>query len=387
MSRAGSRNPLLPKALRNPALDAFTTDRLCPRCEYNLRGMKPGMNCPECGLLILTAAKASIGDESLTAAPRWYLKTLAYSLCGCAFSAFCGILALLQPRPQSINWVIILGVIAACGWNIGVWFASQPKPLAVVQKTPPRVQMRHARWLARLSQLGWLALPLGIGLSAHIDAAAMQTAATTGAAFLRPHISTYLLWCAWLGGLIAIFGMLVVCYVLADLAEWASDSALAERFNLAGLGLPLGTPVAIGAWYFFGAFGPLTLIAVAAGILGGVAVLLSMGVLAMGVGQLAYLAVWAVKNKQTQAESADLRDRREREYDQEMIDRLDPTPIAPEHGVGEAPPLHELALPALSPPDPADQPLIVPANEHIIERSAKPMPYELAGDDDQPSRR
>jgi hypothetical protein len=387
-----SRNPLLPKALRNPAKDPFATDRPCPRCEYNLRGLKPGMNCPECGLLIVTAAKAMAGDESLTSAPRWYLKMLAWSLCTCALSAFLGIFALIQQRPQSINWVIILGIVAACGWITGVWFASQPKPQSVVQRVAPRMQMRYPRWAARLTQICWLGLPMGIGISAHLDAAAMQTAAMTGIAFARPVISTALLWGGWISALIAIFGMIVVCYLLADLAEWASDSSLAERFGLAGIGLPLGTPIAIGAFYTYGMFGPITLLAVIAGVLGCIAVIMSMGVLAHGVGQLAYLAIWAVKNKETQEESLERREKREREYDQEMIDRLDPTPIAPQpefasHRPAASRPLeHEFAAPPPLVHDPSEQPLVIPANEHIVERSAKPMPYDLAEPDEPTAR-
>ena len=54
------------------------------------------------------------------------------------------------------------------------------------------------------------------------------------------------------------------------------------------------------------------------------------GVLILGVCQLAYLSFWAIKNQEHYEEVLEHRDQRRREHHEEMVARLNPTPIAPQ---------------------------------------------------------
>lgn len=380
MSQTRSKGPRLPKALRNPARSPFLTDRPCPQCEYNLIGLTPGMLCPECGAPIVTSSGASAADENLTSAPRNYLIVLSMALGTMTFCAFVGLIALSQPKPQGINWVVLAGIVAAVGWAAGIFVATQPRPQAVVQRVAPRMQQRHARWIARLTQMAWVGLPLGLGVAADLDQQAITAAATTGAAFVRPQISVLLTMGAWIASGIGVMGLLVVCYMLADLADWASDSPLAERLRLAGLGLPIGLPLALAGWAFHSLLGPLTLMGLFVGGAAALAAAAAGGAMFIGVAQLTYLSVWAIKNKETQAEVQESRDLREREYDRDMVARLDPTPIAPQPNLGTLEDQDD-ERPRVRPA--TEQPLVIPSSEHVVPRPGQARPYELAEDEGQ----
>ncbi|MCK6478009.1 MAG: hypothetical protein L6Q35_14390, partial [Phycisphaerales bacterium] len=82
--------------------------------------------------------------------------------------------------------------------------------------------------------------------------------AAVGGVYTRPEASELLVLGAWVGAAVAGAGLVILCYMLADLAEWASDSPLADRLRLAGLGVPIGTPLALAGWAFYDKLGPIT---------------------------------------------------------------------------------------------------------------------------------
>ncbi len=381
MPGSRSSSPRVPRSLRNPARATFTTDRPCPVCEYNLIGLGPGMACPECGTPIVTPITATAQDENLASAPRWYLVILAWSLAAMSAAAIVGVIMLIQRRPAEINGVIVAGTLAALVWAAGIFIVTQPRPQAVARAISPRMQQRHARWIARLTQLGWLAYPVGHGLAAQLQAQAITAAAVTGAAVASSPLINTLIAGAWAGAGLAILGLLVVCYLLADLAEWAADSALAERLRMAGLGLPLGTPVALISLALYPRMGPIMLVGIASAVVSSIAAVLSAGVLILGVCQLAYLSFWAIKNQEHYEEVLEHRDQRRREHHEEMAARLNPTPIAPQPNLGKE---DDNGVP--SPLSPGGEgPLIIPASEHVIPRSAKAAPYDLAEEEPGPT--
>ncbi|GMV24921.1 MAG: hypothetical protein AMXMBFR58_09520 [Phycisphaerae bacterium] len=349
---------------------------MCPRCEYNLRGLAPGMKCPECGAVIVTAAGASAHDENLAAAPRHYLKVLAVGLALMAVAGVAAAVLFPQRRPPGINWAVVTGAIAALAWWVGACIVTQPKPHAVVRKTSPRMAQRHARWAVRLTQLGWGALPVGLGLAAHLDRQAMAAAAAVGGVYTRPEASELLVLGAWVGAAVAGAGLVILCYMLADLAEWASDSPLADRLRLAGLGVPIGTPLALAGWAFYDKLGPITLIGLAGAVIGTVAMVGAAAVLIVGLVQLGNLAIWAVHNNLNYDQLMLKRDAREQAYDREMIERLDPTPNDP----GSDPSALAQVQP-VPPAEPAGSAMVIPSTEHVIPRPTEVRPYDLAADD------
>lgn len=368
-------NLRLPRSLRNPARDAFASDAFCPRCDYNLKGLSPGNKCPECGSLIVTPARATAQDENITAAPRTYLVTLA---AGLGIMTLAGIMAVLlapQRRPTSINWVVLTGVLAGLFWLVGSFIVTIPAPHAVVRRTTRRIERHLARFMVLFSQACWVWLPIGLGLAAEEDSRAMALAATFGQPFQRTDIAALLSTSAWAAAFIGLLGWLILAYILADLSQWASDSALAERFRITGVVIPLAAPVALLGWAFHDRLGPISLLGLGGAAVASVALIIAAGLMLVGLGQLTSLTVWAVKNKETGEEFARRRDRRERTYEQDMIDRLDPTPAAPPaHIIRDTGTGTESTLSHTPPP------LVIPSSEHVLPRRGSPSPYDLDSD-------
>lgn len=365
----------LPRPLRNPARDVFTSDAFCPRCDYNLKGLSPGTKCPECGAPIVTSARATAQDESITAAPRTYLILLAVGL---GLMTLAGLIAAVLPfqhRPSSINWVVLVGLLAAGIWVVGSFIVTAPAPHAVVRRTTRRIERRLARAIIVLSQACWAWLPIGIGLAAEEDRRAMTLAATFGQPFQRTDLASMLASSAWAAAMVGLLGWLLLAYLLADLAQWASDFGLAERFRIVGLVIPFAALITLLESAFHDRFGLFSLVAYGAAYIARAAMVISTGLLLFSLGQLTNLTIWAMHNKASGDQFARRRERRERTYEQEMNDRLDPTPSAP---IPESDRLTEPdAPPATTIPD---TPLVIPASEHFVPRSGSPKPYDLDRD-------
>ncbi len=377
MARAREPNARTPAPVPNPARTAFITDRLCPRCEYNLKGLSPGMLCPECGQLIVTPAGATAREDNLTSAPRGYLRMLAWALCTMAIAAIAGVILLVQRRPDRAGGLHVAGAVVALVWCAGVFLVTSPRPQAVVRAVTPRMQMRHARWLARLSQVGWLALPAGLAISAIIDQQAMLAAATAGQAFKRPDLSVLMTTGAWIGAGLGILGMMIVCYMLSEIADSAADSALSERLRMACLGLPIGVPLALGGLAFADRLGHLALLGMIGGVASMIGAVVSAGFLLLGLVQLAYMSFWAIRNNENWDELLERKDQRERDYDRQMVAKLDATPMAPQDSPVVFADDGSVNMPAA---DGQYAPLIIPSAEHVIPKPKHERPYELSED-------
>src|SRR4051812_38842205 len=71
--------------------EGITTDRLCGKCGYNLKGLPGGGRCPECGRPIARRTRgAKRFTDNLTDAPLFYLKALAT---GGILLAVCSVIA------------------------------------------------------------------------------------------------------------------------------------------------------------------------------------------------------------------------------------------------------------------------------------------------------
>jgi hypothetical protein len=104
----------------SPAPIAF--DLLCTRCEYNLRGLDPIGQCPECGQFIITSVDQSIGRLEDRAPPRlrWFDKVCAVlaAIFGIGLIVT-GILRLVAAVSAPFTLPPILGLLrAVCGYGI-----------------------------------------------------------------------------------------------------------------------------------------------------------------------------------------------------------------------------------------------------------------------------
>jgi len=279
---------------------------------------------------------------------------------------------LFQHRPSSINWVVLAGMLAAGLWVAGSFIVPAPAPHAVVRRTTRRIERRLARSMIVFSQACWVWLPIGVGLAAEEDRRAMTLAATFGQPFKRTDLASMLASSAWAAAMVGLLGWLLLAYLLADLAQWASDSGLAERFRIVGLAIPVATPIALLGWAFHDRFGLFSLIVLGAAAVAGAAVVISTGLLLFSLGQLTNLTIWAVHNKASGDQFARRRERREKTYERQMNDRLDPTPSAP---IPESDRFTQPDTPPAT--NIADTPMVIPASEHFVPRSGSPRPYDL----------
>ena len=204
-------------------------DRPCKQCDYNLRGLKIGGVCPECGTTIILDNPFR---DSLCDAPRGVILRLS-----AGFWMTLGALAILIAMPfmivslrSSMNMMIYaVETIAAGLWLLGIWFITTPI------NTPNGVKFNFARGsmmriAARWMQLPWLLLIL-------LEIGVALTTPRFGAGPLTQVESMLFLPLFVLG----LTGFVVLGLLLMNLAHWSNDMSAHRMLNWAVWGLPIST--------------------------------------------------------------------------------------------------------------------------------------------------
>lgn len=181
--------------------------RSCPHCDYDLKGLKIGGNCPECGSPIRVEAGSTYADN-LAYAPRRYLRRLTAAM---ACSALFGVLtalafvsALFSPSAGPIDGVI--AAVLAMALAGSVWMVVQPRPAQsrdgdAVLDGP---LCRNAAWGLTLALC-----PAGVFLALMLGNAAWNELALITAFVLA--------------GLVGLAGVLALGIYLLMLANWANE--------------------------------------------------------------------------------------------------------------------------------------------------------------------
>lgn len=204
-------------------------DRPCKQCDYNLRGLKIGGACPECGAAITLDNPLR---DSLCDAPRGVILRL------CAgFWMILGTLAILIAMPfvivslrSSMNMTVYsMESIAAGLWLLGIWFITTPI------NTPNGAKFNFARGsklriAARWLQLPWLMLIL-------LEIRVELTKTLTGGSPLARIESMLFLPLSVVG----LAGFVVLGLLLMELAHWSNDMSAHRMLNWAVWGLPVST--------------------------------------------------------------------------------------------------------------------------------------------------
>lgn len=235
----------------------ITTDRPCPGCNYNLKGLRKGGKCPECGRPIGGKASGRFADNITHASPR-YLRTLR-----------AGLLLMCAAIP-----VFCVPLLSPALWAAGVWVAMTRRPTDE-HTTPdaildtPRLRTAN-RWLA-MAPLGGsvvytLANLLGAGwLRTGLEIVAAAVSIVGAAAFVP--LSVY----------------------LSALADWASYESVAGRFRATAWGIAVfGSLAAV-----LGVIPPTRFFAFVATIVVVIAFLFLM----LSVVQLTNVVHWAIRNQ------------------------------------------------------------------------------------------
>ena len=205
--------------------------RPCDSCGYDLRGLKIGDRCPECGSQILL--RSAMTERYLIDAPRRYQVWLAIGLVLTGVGAIGrwvipmqALMGMWGPPPpgatirsglQSVGiaWEIMVfaavwGALHVC-WSVGIWVVTRPRPAGAVLSAR---WSRHrewwmVRWYARSSVV--------MGLIGGACCIAMLRTGDTR------WFAVWALVEGWNGA--------VSCWYLARVSDWEPDEKMAGSFR------------------------------------------------------------------------------------------------------------------------------------------------------------
>jgi small-conductance mechanosensitive channel len=230
------------RRLAQKAAPIIETDRECAGCGYNLRGLRLGINCPECGLPSTAPLNS---DDPLSLMPTRVIVTFVR---GCWVGSICVLLMVIMmllerfgaighsPAMTALAGLSLVWLVAA------IWLTPAfDLPQAVSRGFCRKSRLRAAaRWL----QFGWPA----------------ACAAALGAHYVTGPLSALLTMITILSLVAALTGLAVMAVLLERLAEWARDEDAQKMFNWTifcwPLALLLYIPIQflIGSWLGLGAF-------------------------------------------------------------------------------------------------------------------------------------
>jgi hypothetical protein len=204
------------------------TDRACLGCGYNLRGLRAGVKCPECGLPSKLPANL---DDPLSLMPRSVI--FAFTL-GCWAATVCVILTVamvLSLRFEAWeSWITLCGLTAIAVLWLGATMLITPGfaiPQAVVRGFSQGGRLRRAaRWL----QLGW---PMFAGATLLREVLVSPAGSATAALQLLQFV----------GFAAGMAGIVTLSLLLQRLADWTRDGEANTAFNWTMWGLPVVTPL------------------------------------------------------------------------------------------------------------------------------------------------
>lgn len=235
----------LPNPFATPVARIITHDRACHRCAYNLKGLKTGDRCPECGTPIRVQR---VGGGSMTEAPMAYLDRLAWwSTAGVVLlGATLGFMvaAGFMPSGSPITVFLAGGAALTSGlWALAVYRTTEPRRLGEASTINTDEEWRGLRTWTRVLAC---AAPAGLAIAFVCATVAYGRAASAAAgAVVTP--SPFLAWCMVGAGVLLLAGFVGLFLTGAYwslLADWANDMALAMSLRAAPFVMLITVPVA-----------------------------------------------------------------------------------------------------------------------------------------------
>ena len=200
-------------------LDAIIAeDTPCRRCGYNVRGLRAGGRCPECGTALRVGGRPR-GEAEINTAPIEYLHTLRKGsllmlLGGPVGTAAFVVAFQVEQLSKGNAFTAPIGLVATSGllaWAVGAWLVHSPAPSP--GGTKPRSSWPTVNRLL-----------------------AFAPVATCGCLFMHVLFGPRLEWliAALIMLLVSLAGFLSFCFYASFLCLWAGDDDTAEQFRVSG---------------------------------------------------------------------------------------------------------------------------------------------------------
>jgi hypothetical protein len=291
-------------------LDSVTVleDRECPGCGYNLRGLKLGGRCPECGRTISGGQARGRFLDDLSRAPMRYLGTLRAGLALASVGLMLFTAAIVARFAGAVPGPVAMAAAGAALalWAFGVHRATTKR--VRTEQTAPDALLDSTR-LRRAARIGAF-FPLGALLFTALAAlaGAVLVAPAGQPAGTNPSGGSLVLLVgmaglAAIGWLAAFFALAPLGAYLSALADWAGEEGAAGRLRGACWAILLCGSLAV-------VLAGVALLPL--GLQGLAAFLLPWLVLASGLGGLVVLVsilqllrsvLWAIRNQRFTAGS------------------------------------------------------------------------------------
>lgn len=278
--------PIDPRELANftAADEVIAFDRPCPKCDYNLRGLRFGGRCPECGHPIQRGRGSTRFADNLTDAPLAYLRTLRAGFGLMALGSLAGVAAFLTlplaPSEAVRAALYAVVFVASMAWWAGLYLVTAPRPLD--RETIPDAILESAALAAasRWGQASWVLAAVALAGAGYASAPFGFGFAVAAAAL----------------AFVGLLGLVPLAVRLSSLADWAGDTGLGNRLRTAACGIAFGgTLFAIGQLAGLTGWAPAGVLRLLGMLMFWLAVLGYLLFL-VSVLQLAHMAVWAIRN-------------------------------------------------------------------------------------------
>jgi predicted RNA-binding Zn-ribbon protein involved in translation (DUF1610 family) len=289
--------------------ELIVDDRACVTCNYDLKGLRTGQKCPECGTVI-KGGRARRSD-SLTDAPLGYLRALrlgALMMAGGSVGAC--LFTFLTYASQNV-FVSLAALGAAGAWWAGVWIVTSKERHNPAAGKAPADGAHVLRVVNRVLQSGWVVAVLLLVVACFVRLSAVQArAAATGALnSSNPFFSLSTLAgnLEWVHGLVlpvCLLTLIPVALHVGRIAQWAEDDELKTRMVLVAWGIGIGGPL---GWFGMAIAktmpSGLALVFAVGRVFGLLMLIASWVAFLWGMLTLASIAAWAVANAVTRIES------------------------------------------------------------------------------------
>ncbi|HYE63861.1 MAG TPA: hypothetical protein VD997_17860 [Phycisphaerales bacterium] len=335
-------------------------DRACPTCGYNLRGLKLGDKCPECGSRITSGITDPLAGWVITDAGFGYLQALGFGallMALCAPFILLGLIWTLVEAPWENGLTLWPGggaSMAALGFALGVWITTSPRPTPA--STENAGSHMHGewlvvRWVSRATQLLWIgATPMFVWGADQISEFHLNGTA--------PHAATEIaLWCGAILWVAAFAGLGFLAVYLSRLADWATDTTLADRLRLVPYSLGIGGFIMGSLVLLRGPIGYEGggLVLMFVGCLGALMLLIAIGTFGWGLLTFANLARWSASSRRAKLAT-------EARRSQIILDRIEAQKAKPID-------THDAVLEGTRPSKPQGK---------VVQKSGDVQPYDLA---------